>query len=291
MQDVPRACTGTRATSSCSTRRPPSCPSTSRRPSTTCRRCCAESPHSGRIVLTEEESKRFITTYGFPVVAADVSRTTSDEALAAAEADRLPGGAQDRLARHHPQERGRRRRGRRLLGRRTSSTRTSGCMKRVTKSSPNAAIEGVSVQKMVRDVDYELILGMKKDRQFGSVIVFGAGGVACRGPRGLLGEPAAAQPDARPPHDGGDAHLPVDARSRPAASSRPTSANSRSCSRCCRTSSSTSPRSPRSTSTRSSIAEGRAVRGRCAHRHRRVRARGQAEAPAPRRSRPTRRAT
>ena len=33
------------------------------------------------------------------------------------------------------------------------------------------------MQKMVRHVDYEIILGMKKDQQFGSVIVFGAGGV------------------------------------------------------------------------------------------------------------------
>ncbi len=34
---------------------------------------------------------------------------------------------------------------------------------------------------MVRKVDYELILGMKKDGQFGSVIVFGSGGVAAEG--------------------------------------------------------------------------------------------------------------
>ena len=42
-------------------------------------------------------------------------------------------------------------------------------------------IEGVAVEKMVRKVDYELILGMKKDGQFGSVIVFGSGGVAAEG--------------------------------------------------------------------------------------------------------------
>jgi len=51
-------------------------------------------------------------------------------------------------------------------------------LKRVAKSSPKAVIEGVSVQKMVRDVDYELILGIKKDPQFGSVLLFGTGGVA-----------------------------------------------------------------------------------------------------------------
>jgi len=37
-------------------------------PSTTCRRCCGRIAKSGRTVLTEEESKRFVTTYGFPVV-------------------------------------------------------------------------------------------------------------------------------------------------------------------------------------------------------------------------------
>ncbi len=52
---------------------------------------------------------------------------------------------------------------------------------RVAKRAPEATIEGVSVQKMVRNVDYELIIGMKKDRQFGSVIVFGAGGVRAEG--------------------------------------------------------------------------------------------------------------
>ena len=72
-----------------------------------------------------------------------------------------------------------------------------------------------------------------------------------RGTRRLLGEPAAAQPGPRPPHDGGHAHLPVDERAADAASTRPTSPPSTSCSRCCPTSWSTSPRSPRSTSTRS----------------------------------------
>ena len=51
----------------------------------------------------------------------------------------------------------------------------------VKAGSPSADIEGVSVERMVRKVDYELILGMKKDGQFGSVIVFGAGGVAAEG--------------------------------------------------------------------------------------------------------------
>jgi len=45
------------------------------------------------------------------------------------------------------------------------------------KKAPNARIEGVYVQKMVTRADYELILGSKKDPVFGSIILFGSGGV------------------------------------------------------------------------------------------------------------------
>jgi len=50
-------------------------------------------------------------------------------------------------------------------------------VERTRKVAPEARIDGVYVQKMIMDVDYELILGAKKDRDFGSVILFGMGGV------------------------------------------------------------------------------------------------------------------
>ena len=50
-------------------------------------------------------------------------------------------------------------------------------MDRVKVLKPGAKIDGVYVQKMVKDVDYELILGSKKDRDFGAVLLFGSGGV------------------------------------------------------------------------------------------------------------------
>lgn len=50
-------------------------------------------------------------------------------------------------------------------------------MDRMRKTRPEARIEGVYVQKMVKNVDYELILGSKKDRDFGAVILFGMGGI------------------------------------------------------------------------------------------------------------------
>ncbi|HYB84047.1 MAG TPA: bifunctional acetate--CoA ligase family protein/GNAT family N-acetyltransferase [archaeon] len=48
---------------------------------------------------------------------------------------------------------------------------------RAHKANPDARVDGIYVQKMVSDIDYELILGAKKDKDFGSVILFGMGGI------------------------------------------------------------------------------------------------------------------
>lgn len=50
-------------------------------------------------------------------------------------------------------------------------------MATVKERAPKAMIEGISVQRMIEDIDYELILGSKKDKDFGSVILFGMGGI------------------------------------------------------------------------------------------------------------------
>ncbi|HLB94946.1 MAG TPA: GNAT family N-acetyltransferase, partial [Nitrospiria bacterium] len=47
----------------------------------------------------------------------------------------------------------------------------------VKQNASDARIEGVIVQKMLEKIDYEVILGAKKDSEFGSVIMFGMGGV------------------------------------------------------------------------------------------------------------------
>ncbi len=134
---------------------------------------------SGRTVLTEEESKRFITTYGFPVVA-QVLADNVEEALAAAGKIGYP--VVLKIVSHditHKSAAGGVEVG--VCSPADLETAFARLMKRVKKSSPRAVIEGVSVQQMVRGADYELILGMKKDQQFGSVIVFGAGGVDAEG--------------------------------------------------------------------------------------------------------------
>jgi acetyltransferase len=134
---------------------------------------------SGRTVLTEEESKRFITTYGFPVIA-QVLADDVDEALAAAKKIGYP--VVLKIVSHeitHKSAAGGVEVG--VCSPADLETAFARMMKRVKKSSPKAVIEGVAVQKMVRGADYELILGMKKDMQFGSVILFGAGGVDAEG--------------------------------------------------------------------------------------------------------------
>ncbi len=50
-------------------------------------------------------------------------------------------------------------------------------MENVRKHKPDAKIEGISVQKMITDYDYELIVGSKKDPIFGPVMMFGLGGI------------------------------------------------------------------------------------------------------------------
>jgi acetyltransferase len=48
---------------------------------------------------------------------------------------------------------------------------------RIKILKPEAKIDGVYVQKMASSVDYELILGSKKDRDWGAVLLFGSGGI------------------------------------------------------------------------------------------------------------------
>ncbi len=50
-------------------------------------------------------------------------------------------------------------------------------MKTVKEKIPDARIEGVAVQKMVKNEGSEFILGSKKDPVFGSIILFGMGGI------------------------------------------------------------------------------------------------------------------
>mgnify|MGYP000120137851 CR=1 FL=1 len=134
----------------------------------------AELRKAGRFILTEEESKRFLANYGIPMVRPQLTEHVSD-ALRIAASIGYPvvlkivstdishksdiGGvvtgicSDDQLQREYEDLR-----------------------KRVHAKMPEARITGVSVQKDIGKIDYELILGTKKDNDFGSVIIFGMGG-------------------------------------------------------------------------------------------------------------------
>jgi acetyltransferase len=131
---------------------------------------------SGRIVLTEEESKRFLINYGIPTVKTYLA-SSPEQGVGAARTLGYPlvlkvaspdityksdvGGvitgitSEEELRAEYD----------RLL-------------KRVTESCPEAKITGITVQKMIEKIDYEVILGAKKDEDFGSVIMFGMGGTS-----------------------------------------------------------------------------------------------------------------
>ena len=129
----------------------------------------------GRTILDEEESKRFLGNYGIPNTKPRVARSV-DEAVSIAANIEYPIvlkiaspdithksdirgvvtgiSSEEKLREEYEQ-----------------------LLLRVKEKVPQARITGVAVQKMVEKVDYEILLGAKRDNDFGSVILFGRGGV------------------------------------------------------------------------------------------------------------------
>lgn len=129
----------------------------------------------GRTILDEEESKRFLGNYGIPNTKPRVARS-ADEAVRIAinigypivlkiaspditHKSDIKGvvvgiSSEEKLREEYEQ-----------------------MLLRVKEKLPEARISGVAVQKMIEKVDYEILLGAKRDKDFGSVILFGRGGV------------------------------------------------------------------------------------------------------------------
>ena len=129
----------------------------------------------GRTLLSEEESKDFLNNYGIPITTPYTVHSV-DGAISAANRIRYPvvlkiaspdishksdvGGikagikSDDELREGYTQ-----------------------LLKAIKENAPQAKIAGVTVQKMIENIDYEIILGTKKDKDFGSVILFGMGGI------------------------------------------------------------------------------------------------------------------
>ncbi len=128
----------------------------------------------GRTLLNEEESKDFLMTYGIPVAIAQLARNPE---AAVSIADKVGYPVVIKVV--SPDISHKSDVGGVIMGVDSSTALKEAYEKlieRVKKRAPAAAITGVAVEKMFTDIDYELILGAKKDKDFGSVILFGMGG-------------------------------------------------------------------------------------------------------------------
>jgi acetyltransferase len=130
----------------------------------------------GRTLLNEEESKSLLVCYGIPVTEPQFAED-ADAAVSIAEKIGYPVA----IKVVSPDISHKSDVGGVILGLDSGAALKRACetlVQTVGKRAPQAVIQGVTVQRMIKDVDYELILGVKKDRDFGSVIVFGMGGTA-----------------------------------------------------------------------------------------------------------------
>ncbi|MDP1991065.1 MAG: GNAT family N-acetyltransferase [Syntrophales bacterium] len=135
------------------------------------RRSCRENC----FILTEEDSRKFLHNYGIPVIPSRMA-TTLEEAMTAAREMGYPVvlkvASPDIIFRQD-------------VGgvitaidcEKTLMTAYHRILDGVRQFAPKATVRGVTVQKMVEHIDYELILGAKKDHHFGAVILFGMGGI------------------------------------------------------------------------------------------------------------------
>jgi acyl-CoA synthetase (NDP forming) len=128
----------------------------------------------GRSTLTEFESKRILKQAGIPVVETRLAKTPK-EAVSLSQKMGFPVALKitspDVI---HKSDSG----GVKLSLNNATQVKKAynEIFKNVRKQYPDAAVHGVSVQKMIRP-GTEVIVGTTKDPQFGPVIMFGLGGI------------------------------------------------------------------------------------------------------------------
>ncbi len=128
-----------------------------------------------REILTEDEAKKILKYYNFPVVKTSVANNV-DEAVAFAQEMGFPVV----LKILSPQIVHKSDAGGVILNVNSPDEVRSAfelLIQRATAYNPNAQIIGVTVQPMIEKKGYELIIGGKTDPVFGPVILFGSGGV------------------------------------------------------------------------------------------------------------------
>jgi acetyltransferase len=155
--------------------RPPALPEDKTADVEAVRRLLAVVRAEERTLLTEIEAKEVLAAYGIPVVTTVAARTV-EEAVAAAERIGYP-VVLKLLSKTitHKTDVG----GVQLNVRNGASVRSAfaAISAGLEQRGLGHAFDGVSVQPMVQDKGYELIVGSSVDRQFGPVILFGAGGM------------------------------------------------------------------------------------------------------------------
>ncbi len=129
----------------------------------------------GREVLTEDEAKKILKYYNFPVVKTSVANNV-DEAVAFAQEMGFPVVLKILSPQIiHKSDAG----GVILNVNSPNEVREAFevLIQRATAYNPNAQIIGVTVQPMIEKKGHEIIIGGKTDPVFGPVILFGMGGV------------------------------------------------------------------------------------------------------------------
>ena len=126
-------------------------------------------------VLSEADSMRFLTSYGIPVLKSQTTQSVEEATRVASEIGypvALKVSSPDIIFRIDV--------GGVITGIASEQElreEYEKLLREVGKSVPDARIKGIIVQKMLEKIDYEIIVGSKKDRNFGSVILFGMGGI------------------------------------------------------------------------------------------------------------------
>jgi acetyltransferase len=129
----------------------------------------------GRTLLHEEDAKRFLRVYGIPCTTPYVARDGEDVARIASE---IGYPVAMKISSRQIDDRS-------DIGGTKLSVSSSEEVKKVFdemvesvgRHKPDAGIEGVVVQGMITNYDYELVMGSRKDPTFGPVIAFGLRGI------------------------------------------------------------------------------------------------------------------
>lgn len=128
-----------------------------------------------RRVLMEDESKKLLQTYGIPAVGTYVA-SSPEKAVDLAEEIGFPVVLKVRSASIFQK---RKVQGVKLDLRSGSEVRNAfnEVMEKTEEIYPDKEIRGVTVQKMIEGIDYEIMLGSEKHQRFGSHILFGRAGI------------------------------------------------------------------------------------------------------------------